>query len=92
MKLTGRQYGIIIATLTTAIMHIAAALDKQIFTHGPDPLSKQGGGEPHSWGSPLLSGTIRSKVLKPSNHCVLSSSGQAGSKAGNLVSRCSLKP
>jgi len=38
MKLSGRQYGIIALTLLTAILHIAAALDKQLFPEGPDPL------------------------------------------------------
>jgi hypothetical protein len=38
MKLSGRHYAIIILTLITAVMHIAAALDKQLFPDGPDPL------------------------------------------------------
>ncbi len=38
MKFTGKHYGIIIAVLITAILHLAAAFDKVIFTHGPDPL------------------------------------------------------
>ena len=38
MKLSGRQYAIIILTLITASMHFAAALDKQLFPDGPDPL------------------------------------------------------
>ncbi len=38
MKFTGRQYGIIIMALITAVLHIAAALDKQLFPDGPDPL------------------------------------------------------
>jgi hypothetical protein len=38
MKLTGTHYGIIIAVCITAILHLAAAFDKVIFTHGPDPL------------------------------------------------------
>ena len=38
MKLTSRSYGIIIAALVTAIMHLAAAMDKQLFPDGPDPL------------------------------------------------------
>ncbi len=38
MKLTSRHYGIIILTLITAFLHIAAALDKQLFPDGPDPL------------------------------------------------------
>ena len=38
MKLTGKHIGIIILTLITAFAHLAAALDKQLFAHGPDPL------------------------------------------------------
>ena len=38
MKLTGKHYGIIILTLITAFLHLAAALDKQLFPEGPDPL------------------------------------------------------
>ena len=38
MKLTGKHYGIIIAALVTAIMHLMAAFDKQLFPDGPDPL------------------------------------------------------
>lgn len=38
MKLSGRQYAIIILTLITALLHLAAALDKQLFPAGPDPL------------------------------------------------------
>ena len=38
MKLTGKQIGIIIFTLITAFMHLAAAFDKQLFPDGPDPL------------------------------------------------------
>lgn len=38
MKLTGRHYVIIILTLITAFLHLAAALDKQLFPDGPDPL------------------------------------------------------
>ena len=38
MKLTGRQYGIIVLTLITAILHFAAAFDRQLFPDGPDPL------------------------------------------------------
>ena len=38
MKLSGRHYAIIILTLITAFMHFAAALDKQLFPDGPDPL------------------------------------------------------
>ena len=38
MKLTGKHYGIIIAALITAALHLAAAFDKQLFPDGPDPL------------------------------------------------------
>lgn len=38
MKLSSRHYGIIILILITAILHILAALDKQLFPEGPDPL------------------------------------------------------
>lgn len=38
MKLTGRHYAILIAGLATAILHLAAAIDKQLFPDGPDPL------------------------------------------------------
>ncbi|MFT3893044.1 MAG: hypothetical protein QM730_15555 [Anaerolineales bacterium] len=38
MKLTGKHYGIVIATLVTAVAHILAALDKQLFPEGVDPL------------------------------------------------------
>jgi hypothetical protein len=38
MKFTSRQYGIIVLTLITAFLHLAAALDKQLFPDGPDPL------------------------------------------------------
>ena len=38
MKLTSRQYGIIITALITAFLHLAAAFDKQLFPDGPDPL------------------------------------------------------
>jgi len=38
MKLTTRSYGIIAAALLTAVLHLAAAVDKQLFPHGPDPL------------------------------------------------------
>ena len=38
MKLTTRSYGIIIAALVTAVMHLMAAMDKQLFPEGPDPL------------------------------------------------------
>lgn len=38
MKLTGKHYAIIVLTLLTAFLHLAAALDKQLFPGGPDPL------------------------------------------------------
>lgn len=38
MKLTGRHYAILIAALATAFLHLAAAIDKQLFPDGPDPL------------------------------------------------------
>jgi hypothetical protein len=38
MKLSGRQYGIIILALITAVLHLAAAFDKQLFPDSPDPL------------------------------------------------------
>src|SRR5215211_6896267 len=38
MKLTGKHYAIIVLTLLTAILHIAAALDKELLSEGPDPL------------------------------------------------------
>jgi hypothetical protein len=37
-KLTGIHYGIIVLVLITAILHLAAAFDKVLFSHGPDPL------------------------------------------------------
>ena len=38
MKLTGKHYGIIIAVLITATLHLSAAFDKALFPAGPDPL------------------------------------------------------
>lgn len=38
MKLTGKHYGIILMAIITAVLHLAAAFDKQLFSHGPDPL------------------------------------------------------
>ena len=38
MKLTNKHYGIIIAALVTAILHLAAAFDKTLFPDSPDPL------------------------------------------------------
>jgi hypothetical protein len=38
MKLTGKHYAVILLALLTSILHLAAALDKQLFPEGPDPL------------------------------------------------------
>ncbi|MGE5465113.1 MAG: hypothetical protein ACM3PS_17240 [Syntrophothermus sp.] len=38
MKLTGKQIGILVLALFTALLHLAAAFDKQLFPEGPDPL------------------------------------------------------
>jgi hypothetical protein len=38
MKLSSNQYGILIATLATAVLHAAAAFDKILFPESPDPL------------------------------------------------------
>jgi hypothetical protein len=38
MKLTGKHYGIILFTATTALLHLAAAFDKVLFPESPDPL------------------------------------------------------
>ena len=38
MKLSGRHYAIILFGLITAVAHLLAALDKQLFPDGPDPL------------------------------------------------------
>jgi hypothetical protein len=38
MKLTGKHYGIILLTVTTALLHFAAAFDKVLFPESPDPL------------------------------------------------------
>ena len=38
MKLNNVRYGIIIATLATALLHLAAAFDKALFPESPDPL------------------------------------------------------
>jgi hypothetical protein len=38
MKLTGKQYGIILLVAFTAILHLAAAFDKILFPESPDPL------------------------------------------------------
>ena len=38
MKLSTRQYGIILLGLFTALLHLAAAFDKALFPGSPDPL------------------------------------------------------
>lgn len=38
MKLTGKHYAIILFGLLTALLHLAAAFDRQLFPDGPDPL------------------------------------------------------
>jgi hypothetical protein len=38
MNLTGARLGILIACLITAVLHLAAAFDRQLFPEGPDPL------------------------------------------------------
>ena len=38
MKLSGRHYAIILFGLITAVAHLLAAFDKQLFPDGPDPL------------------------------------------------------
>ena len=38
MKFTSRQYGIIVLALITAVLHLLAAFDKQLFPDGADPL------------------------------------------------------
>ena len=38
MKLTGKSYAVIVLTLITAVLHLAAAFDKELFPEGPDPL------------------------------------------------------
>lgn len=35
MKLTGKQIGIVLTTLATAVLHIAAGFDPVLFTSGP---------------------------------------------------------
>jgi CDP-diglyceride synthetase len=37
-KLTGIQIGILVAVIITAVLHLAAAMDKILFPDGPDPL------------------------------------------------------
>jgi hypothetical protein len=38
MKLSGRHYAIILFGLITAVAHLLAAFDKQLFQEGPDPI------------------------------------------------------
>lgn len=38
MKLTAKQVGIALTAFVTAILHLAAALDRTLFPAGPDPL------------------------------------------------------
>ena len=38
MKFTSRQYSILVLALITAILHLAAAFDKQLFPESPDPI------------------------------------------------------
>ena len=38
MKLTGKHFGIILLTVCTALLHLAAAFDKVLFPESPDPL------------------------------------------------------
>jgi len=38
MKLNGRQYGIVLLVVFTAILHLVAAFDKELFPESPDPL------------------------------------------------------
>lgn len=38
MKLNGKQYGIVLLAVFTAILHLAAAFDKALFPESPDPL------------------------------------------------------
>lgn len=38
MKLAFKHYAIIVLVLITAFLHLAAALDTQLFAEGPDPL------------------------------------------------------
>jgi hypothetical protein len=38
MKLTGKQYGIVLLVLFTSILHLTAAFDKILFPDSPDPL------------------------------------------------------
>lgn len=38
MKLTSKQYLIVVLVLATALLHLFAAFDKTLFPDGPDPL------------------------------------------------------
>ena len=38
MKLNGKQYGIVLLVVFTAVLHLAAAFDKVLFPDSPDPL------------------------------------------------------
>ena len=38
MKMTPKQIGIALASLATAVLHLAAAFDRVLFPEGPDPL------------------------------------------------------
>lgn len=38
MNLRPKHYAIILLVLTTAVLHLAAAVDKTLFPEGPDPL------------------------------------------------------
>jgi hypothetical protein len=38
MKLTGKQYAIVLLAVFTAILHLVAAFDKTLFPDSPDPL------------------------------------------------------
>ena len=38
MKFTSRQYSILVLALITAVLHLAAAFDKQLFPESPDPI------------------------------------------------------
>ena len=38
MKLSTKQYGIILLGIFTAVLHLAAAFDKTLFPESPDPL------------------------------------------------------
>ena len=38
MKLSGKQYVIVLLVVFTAVLHLIAAFDKELFPEGPDPL------------------------------------------------------